>query len=832
MGALSEASSTSTTVMTSASAASRILTEGSMMGAPSTPVESSSFNPIVSTFRSLACLAAGMACGLFIIRMWKYPNAPLFPSSFAEMKRDILGDHKRTKEDLSPGSRKSKTTKGDEDRQRRREGRRRKTGFMIETDESSGVRRRGGRRRHRSTSRDVRYRHRRSRSVSPETPSPITPYSAGHDSTRRAEGSRSRLLAPPSSATPASATSPFATNLPFSLDDLPEYKSPLADELQSPQFSNVGSPTQELSSSSPISNQDLSPSLVSNIPESIEAGFNSQQQITPLSPSPQSPALDGLSPVEEMTEGFKESPKSSMIDSTSDEIKSDSQGYEYESGEYHLDEDESYSYSDDGSEDDQEEDTAGYIEESKKLLDLLQSIAEDQAQKDGTVHRAITCNHCGISPVRGIRYKCTQCVEYDICETCEAGDVHPSAHILMKIHIPIPPYANPRIALLPTFYPGRAITEVELDKIDFKTMAAEGHYNVMELQALYHQFCSLATVAESSSNPLGIPKEIFDHSLGPLGKEKNLISERIFAFFDQDKDTLISFPEFIRGLGILCKGSLDERIKYAFEGYDLNSDGVISRHELLDMFKAFFTLSMELVRDFVKGVEADMMENFDDEGSKPVSSNFSAPIQGDGQTTDDDIKKELMRREEPLSRRQGRRAASNHEGDITENILLGPSYQSPSAPSPGGVLARRARAQETLRSKRSNASLGDDASLSISTASSQFPASPLDGKRLDIPVTPLDGKRLDVPMTPLSTASPLFGTVQYGNMSPTVGDFNDHRWPMMEEMGQDAVEEMVEKTFMAAGASNANTMTFEQFKKAVDLDGSLLQWFEALGSVF
>ena len=67
----------------------------------------------------------------------------------------------------------------------------------------------------------------------------------------------------------------------------------------------------------------------------------------------------------------------------------------------------------------------------------------------------------------------------------------------------------------------------------------------------------------------------------------------------------------------------------AFEGYDLNGDGVVSREEMKRMFRAYFELSMELVREVVKGIEGSVMEGFDDEGVKPVSAAFSHPI-GEG----------------------------------------------------------------------------------------------------------------------------------------------------------------------------------------------------------
>ena len=47
------------------------------------------------------------------------------------------------------------------------------------------------------------------------------------------------------------------------------------------------------------------------------------------------------------------------------------------------------------------------------------------------------------------------------------------------------------------------------------------------------------------------------------------------------------------------------------------------------MFRAYFELSMELVREVVKGIEGSVMEGFDDEGVKPVSAAFSHPI-GEG----------------------------------------------------------------------------------------------------------------------------------------------------------------------------------------------------------
>jgi Zinc finger, ZZ type len=112
--------------------------------------------------------------------------------------------------------------------------------------------------------------------------------------------------------------------------------------------------------------------------------------------------------------------------------------------------------------------------ESQDLLDLLYSISEDQAHKglyssshqqkgkqkltpsfvEGYIHRTITCNHCRTAPIRGFRFKCANCPDFDICEHCEALDSHDKTHVFLKIRIPIPPLANLRTSLVPPFYPG------------------------------------------------------------------------------------------------------------------------------------------------------------------------------------------------------------------------------------------------------------------------------------------------------------------------------------------------------------------------------------------
>jgi len=51
------------------------------------------------------------------------------------------------------------------------------------------------------------------------------------------------------------------------------------------------------------------------------------------------------------------------------------------------------------------------------------------------VHEYVSCDGCGVKPLKGFRYKCTVCPNYDLCEKCEVSSQHD--HVFMKIKKPI-----------------------------------------------------------------------------------------------------------------------------------------------------------------------------------------------------------------------------------------------------------------------------------------------------------------------------------------------------------------------------------------------------------
>ncbi|XP_034016006.1 EF-hand calcium-binding domain-containing protein 1 [Thalassophryne amazonica] len=114
------------------------------------------------------------------------------------------------------------------------------------------------------------------------------------------------------------------------------------------------------------------------------------------------------------------------------------------------------------------------------------------------------------------------------------------------------------------------------------------HFNKTEVVCLIRDFNRhLEDQTVSGTRVLkGLDRENFLHILHTVfGMTEDTMLNGVFRIFDKDNDGLISMKEWIEGLSIFLRGSLEEQMKYCFQVYDLNGDNYISREEMIHMLK-------------------------------------------------------------------------------------------------------------------------------------------------------------------------------------------------------------------------------------------------------
>lgn len=74
----------------------------------------------------------------------------------------------------------------------------------------------------------------------------------------------------------------------------------------------------------------------------------------------------------------------------------------------------------------------------------------------------------------------------------------------------------------------------------------------------------------------------------PFG-DPTVLAEYVFNVFDENKNGSIDFKEFICALSITSRGRLDEKLRWAFQLYDIDGDGTITYNEMLSTYRAPLT---------------------------------------------------------------------------------------------------------------------------------------------------------------------------------------------------------------------------------------------------
>ncbi|XP_057198376.1 Kv channel-interacting protein 4 isoform X2 [Triplophysa rosa] len=116
-------------------------------------------------------------------------------------------------------------------------------------------------------------------------------------------------------------------------------------------------------------------------------------------------------------------------------------------------------------------------------------------------------------------------------------------------------------------------------------LEAQTRFSRKELQILYRGFkneCPSGVVNEETF------KDIYSQFF-PQG-DASTYAHFLFNAFDTDHNGSVSFEDFVMGLSILLRGTIQEKLNWAFNLYDINKDGYITKEEMLDIIKSIYDM--------------------------------------------------------------------------------------------------------------------------------------------------------------------------------------------------------------------------------------------------
>ncbi|KAM9560934.1 A-type potassium channel modulatory protein KCNIP2-like isoform 1-T1 [Salvelinus alpinus] len=119
-----------------------------------------------------------------------------------------------------------------------------------------------------------------------------------------------------------------------------------------------------------------------------------------------------------------------------------------------------------------------------------------------------------------------------------------------------------------------------LDKLQEQTK-----FTKKELKVLYRGFkneCPSGLVNEETF------KTIYSKFF-PQG-DSGAYAHFLFEAFDTNKNGSVSFEDFVFGLSIILRGTINDRLNWAFNLYDLNKDGYITKEEMMDIMKSIYDM--------------------------------------------------------------------------------------------------------------------------------------------------------------------------------------------------------------------------------------------------
>uniref|UniRef100_UPI0037E86D07 A-type potassium channel modulatory protein KCNIP2-like isoform X1 n=1 Tax=Semicossyphus pulcher TaxID=241346 RepID=UPI0037E86D07 len=167
------------------------------------------------------------------------------------------------------------------------------------------------------------------------------------------------------------------------------------------------------------------------------------------------------------------------------------------------------------------------------------------------------------------------------------------------------------LILSPSLRAGSLTDDSELATVSYRPegldrLVQQTSFNRKELQVLYRGFkneCPSGVVNEETFK--SIYSQFFPHG------DSSMYAHFLFEAFDTHNNGSVSFEDFVLSLSIILRGSVTDKLNWAFNLYDLNKDGCITREEMTDIMNSIYDMMGKYTYPNMKdSAPKDHVDNF------------------------------------------------------------------------------------------------------------------------------------------------------------------------------------------------------------------------------